>query len=192
MSLVGETLGNYKFEKTIGRGSMAEVAAFATPLPSEQAFTAREQAAEAPAHATRRGAAPASTGGAAARPPPVRRKKAKTNWLTVLAVVGVLAIVIACVGAITLFVQNNDAAAAGTPKFAPGQRVVISIPGQEGTSVYNGCPPWGVHGLATDGQIARVQGRRICNNEWYYDVVIPQAATDNWDGSGTVPGKFLK
>ena len=172
--------------------AQAEVAAFATPLVSGEVLAAREQAAEAPARATRRGSTPAGTGGATARPAPVRRKKAKTNWLTVLAVVGVLAIVIACVGAITLFIQNNDVAAAGTPKFAPGQRVVISIPGQEGTSVYNGCPPWGVHGIATDGQIARIQGRRICNNEWYYDVVIPQAATDDWDGSGTVLGKFLK
>lgn len=170
--------------------TQAKINTSATPPASGEDVATREPTAEAPSRVPRRGSV--SAGRAAAHPAPVLKKKTKTNWMTVLVVVGVLAVIIACVGAIALFVQKNNVSAAGTPKFASGQRVVITIPGQENTSVYNGCPPWGVSGLASDGQIARVQGRRICNNEWYYDVVIQGAATDDWDGTGTVPGKFLK
>lgn len=172
-----------------GSQTPAVTSTFTIPPDSGEAVATQEQINEVPSRVAVQGTAP--VGLATTYPTPGRKKKIQTNWLTILAVVGALAVVIACVGVITLFVQSNNAVV-GTPKFAPGQRVVISIPGQDSTSVYNGCPAWGVRGLASDGQIGRVQDRRICNNEWYYDVVIPQAATDDWDGSGTVPGKFLK
>ena len=105
---------------------------------------------------------------------------------------GVILAVLACLAPIFWYTQSNKTSAIAPPQFVPGPRVTITVPWGASTSVYNGCPPYGVLGLASDGQIAYIKGRRTCGDVWYYEIVIPEAATDDWDGSGTVEGMYLK
>ncbi|HRF47151.1 MAG TPA: serine/threonine-protein kinase [Anaerolineales bacterium] len=84
---------------------------------------------------------------------------------------------------------------ASAPRFSVGSNVIVSVPNEASTSVTRGCPGvvWtGVLGLATDGQRTRVLDRQVCSGNWWYLVRISERATEDWDGTGWIDGRFLR
>ena len=90
-------------------------------------------------------------------------------------------------------VQNNPAA--GPAKYNVGQFLEVRVPGGASTSVYSGCRTLfggNVVGVASDGQKAQITGRITCGKQWYYQVYIKDAVSENWNGTGYIPEDFLK
>jgi len=127
-----------------------------------------------------------------------RRKKSNSGMI-LTAILGLLVVVLAILYFVLPQVlqdmQNQSTLAAGTPKFTIGQSVTITIPGGARTSLYDGCRSvmsGKVVGMAADGQKAQIKTRRVCGEEWYYQVLIKEAVSKDWDGIGYLSGEFIK
>jgi serine/threonine protein kinase len=127
------------------------------------------------------------------------QKKANSGMTGIMITLGVftaLTILILLAGQIFGgFGSSSTSNENSVARFNVGQRTVISIPNRASTSMYDGCHnllTGRVLGVASDGQLAVIQGRQKCGDEWYYKVLIREASSDLWDGSGFVAEKYLK
>ena len=131
--------------------------------------------------------------------PKTRRKEAPVKRSGTLLTIGVVAVIIfliflasQAIGGIT---PTESTGQAGPSKYNNGQRLTISVPGGASTSVYKGCRSvlsGGVVGMVTNNQSAVIKSRRECGKEWFYEVVVKDAATKDWDGNGFIPEKYLR
>jgi serine/threonine protein kinase len=132
------------------------------------------------------------------RSPPAAIKPKDTRspqeWLTI-AGFGV-ALLIILVGSVWWGLSQMQPTSPSTPpNFSAGSQVRVTVPGSVSVSVLAKCPTGfstNPVGVATEGDEAVILERKACNQEWWYQISIPKAASTNWNGQGWVPGKYLK
>lgn len=112
-----------------------------------------------------------------------------------LALAGLVALVGVLWWAAAEWLPADAAPPATSPRFAVGSAVRAVGGSQASVSVLRGCPTgfWmGVLGMADDGEAGRVLERQTCDGEWWYRVAFPDAADEQWDGSGWLSGANLE
>ena len=126
-------------------------------------------------------------------------RRRNNQWPAFLYTLGILVMITAflifVLPAIIGDIQTPFGEPAQPAKYNTGQQPSITIPGGMSTSVYDGCRTLlsgRVLGMASDGQKALIRSRKPCGDEWYYEVFIKEAVSEEWDGIGFLPGQFLK
>jgi serine/threonine-protein kinase len=122
-----------------------------------------------------------------------------TNWRAIWAAVAAGVAGLAIIGGLAAWALAQEAAEVvgpkGLPRFSSGQFVQVIIDSDNaGASMLRGCPSifWnGVLGVAYEGDVGRVLERRTCDGNWFYRVAFPDYATDEWDGTGWMDGRYL-
>ena len=123
----------------------------------------------------------------------------RTNWRTVAAAIAASLIGVSVVAVLAWWALAQQAAEAevpnGAPRYSVGGYVQVSVAQDNaGASLLRGCPGvlWkGVIAIAYEGDVGRVVERRTCNGNWFYRVIFPEYATNDWDGSGWIDGRYL-
>lgn len=106
----------------------------------------------------------------------------------------VLLLAILLVGFWTFQYVNKPSSSAPPPQLGVGSSIQISVPNRASTSLLTGCPGGllkGLNGVATNGQRGIIRDRRVCGDEWWYEVEIPELKEDGWDGAGWIDGGYL-
>jgi serine/threonine protein kinase len=170
--------------------------------PSAPASLAAEPAAATPTAAKGQRVTPADSTPnvrpvarrAATPAPKARDTRSKQEWATI-AGFGIVLLVMLAGSAWWGLTQIQSGAPDAAAQFSAGSSVRVTGLGIVSVAVLAKCPTGfstDPVGVASDGDEAMIVDRKPCNQEWWYEISIPKAASATWNGLGWIPGKYLK
>ena len=118
-----------------------------------------------------------------------------TGTRRVIVLLLILLLVVVLIWGAMLIANQEGPSPSSPPAFSVGTPIEISAPNEASVSVLESCPSpfWrGVIGIATHGQRGEVRDRRVCDDAWWYQVVIPELESSDWGGIGWLPEENIR